>query len=45
MDGKSGGSVGTALIVSEDSVVTRQLAEAMQSLLYQSKFGLSPQAR
>jgi hypothetical protein len=45
MDGKSAGPVGTALIVSEDSVVTRQLAEAMQELAYQSKCGLSPQAR
>jgi ActR/RegA family two-component response regulator len=42
MDGKSAGPVGTALIVSEDSVVTRQLAEAMQELALSVEVWIKP---
>ena len=42
MDGNSAGPVGTALIVSEDAVVTRQLAEAMQELALSVEVWIKP---
>lgn len=42
MDGNSAGAVGTALIVSEDAVVTRQLAEAMQDLALSVEVWIKP---
>ena len=42
MDGNSAGPVGTALIVSEDAVVTRQLAEAMQEFALSVEVWIKP---